>query len=81
MAVVSKNKLGAAVQNCRQLEEAILKIVLFEAGDTFEIRVAFDRHWESWLQKSIQEKRGQGLEVKGYEVADNTLPFLIVVVS
>ena len=44
MAVVIKIKLGAAVQKCRQLEEAILKIVLCEAGDTFEIRVVFDRH-------------------------------------
>lgn len=81
MAVVSKIKLGAAVQKCRQLEEAILKIVLCEAGDTFEVRVVFDRLWESWLKKSIQEKRGRGLEVKEYEVADNTLPFPIVVVS
>lgn len=47
MAVVSKIKLGAAVQKCRQLEEAILKIVLCEAGDTFEVRVVFDRLWES----------------------------------
>ena len=41
MAVVSKIKLGAAVQKCRQLEEAILKIVLCE------VRVVFDRLWES----------------------------------
>ena len=70
-AIVNKIKLGSAVENCRQLAEAFLRIVLCEADDAFEIRVRFDRYLESLLTERTREKRGRGLEVVS-EVADHT---------
>ena len=47
VALVNKIKLGPAVENCRQLAEDFLRIVLCEAGDVIKIRVVFDRYLES----------------------------------
>ena len=72
MVVVNKIKLRPAAQNCRQLAEAFLRIVLCEVGDAFEICVVFDRYLESPLKESTREKHGHGLEVTEYEIAANT---------
>ena len=72
MAVVNKIKLEPAVQNCLQLAEAFLRIVLCEAGDAFEIRVMFDKYLEFSLKESTREKRGPRLEVTEYEISHNT---------
>ena len=81
IAVVNKTKLEPALQNCCLLEKVVLRIVLCETGDAFEIRVVSDRYLEFWLKQNVQEKCRQGLEVMEYEVADNALPWLIVVAS
>ena len=81
IAIVNKTKLEPALQNCCLLEKSVLRIVLCETGDAFEIRVVSDRYLEFWLKQNVQEKRGQGLEVMEDEVADNTLPWLIVLAS
>ena len=72
MTVVNKIKLGPAVKNCPKLAETFLRIVLCEAGDAFEIRVAVGRYLDFPSKESTREKCGPGFEVTEYEIADNT---------
>ena len=46
--------------------------MLCEDGDAFEIRVVFDRYFESTLKESTWKKRSRGLEAAEYEIADKT---------
>ena len=72
MAVVNKIKLGPAVQNCQQLAQAFMEIVLSQATNAAEIRIVFDRYLESSLKESTREKRSKNIEVMEYEVKKDT---------
>ena len=58
MAVVSKNTLGPATQNCGQQPEAFLDTVFCETIDIFKIHVVCSRCFESSLKESTREKYG-----------------------
>ena len=52
MVIIKKIESGPATQDCSQFAEAFLRIMLCEDGDAFEIRVVFDRYFESTLKES-----------------------------
>ena len=72
MAVLNKIKLGTGIQNCNQLAERFLSILLSEPAD--EVRVAFDRYIEDSLKKTTRSKRqGKvGAPSTQYEIKGDT---------
>jgi len=55
MAVLNKIKIGTGIQNCCQLAERFLSILISKPSD--EVRVVLDRYIEDSLKKTTQRKR------------------------
>ena len=71
MAVLDKIKIGTGIQNCCQLAERFLSILMSKPSD--EVRVVFDRYIEDSLKKTTRRKRqGKAETATQYEIKDDT---------